>query len=286
MPGMKCWFAIAIVCIGGLLLSHTLLMGQEGTFLFSTFSQGRFDYPVMDCNGPLSGPGWTAQIWIGPPHSSKNQLAPLLPTTTFRTDFPGYVLPVYLAAGTVGYVLGTVPTLQIRVWNNEGGTISAFSNATVQGVSPLVQSLPLGGPGLPGIPGPELIPFGEVELVTISSTGCAPRTNPCCFEVTFSRTNFVVLKRARGVFIPVRRNPLSPTASSASPDQTAQFILEDVTAKAGQDYVPQSGPVTFTSPSAGGVTVSILDSPTWRSTRSFNVRLLNPGGYSRNLVAG
>jgi uncharacterized delta-60 repeat protein len=60
-------------------------------------------------------------------------------------------------------------------------------------------------------------------------------------------------------------------------DQTSQFVLEDVTARAGEDYVPQSGSVTFTSPSAGGITVGLIDSPVWRPNRTFAVRLVNPG---------
>src|SRR5437764_1085072 len=78
------------------------LTGQEGTLYFATLLPRELDYPVMDCNGPLSGAGWTAQIWIGPAHSSEAQLVPLTPSTTFRTDIPGYVLPVELTAGRPG----------------------------------------------------------------------------------------------------------------------------------------------------------------------------------------
>jgi hypothetical protein len=125
--------AIGIVC---LLVCARPLAAAEGTLSFGTFVPGLLDYPVIACGGPVSGSNWTAQLWIGPPQCTEDQLVPLSPSTDFRTDIPGYVVPVYLSAGPLGFGGGSTPTLQMRVWNNQGQTVTAYSNATIRGSSP------------------------------------------------------------------------------------------------------------------------------------------------------
>jgi uncharacterized delta-60 repeat protein len=257
------------------MLSAASALAQDGTLHFATSVHDELYYPVMDCHGPLSGAGWTAQIWMGPPGCSEDQLVPLLPTTVFSTNNPGYVVPIYLEGSQAGFFDFSQPTLQIRVWKNENGQFTAFSNATMRGVSPLVQSHPLGGDEDQTVPA-EITPFGGVELIAIKSPDCPPVTNGCCFEIAFCNTNFSVAKQARSVFLPIRRNVLSSNAPPAEARYTAQYILEDITASAGQDYVPQSGSVIFPSSSASGITVQIIDSPVWRSTRTLRARVFDP----------
>ena len=78
--------------------------------------------------GPaLAGPGFTAQIWSAPDATSS--LQPSLNTTTFRTGG---------AAGFFNLVNATLPnvakdattaTLQVRVWDNQGGAIADWAAA-------------------------------------------------------------------------------------------------------------------------------------------------------------
>ena len=102
--------------------------------------------------GPkLSGTGYTFAFFAGPAGSPSNTLT-LCAQTTFRTGGPaGLVLGVTASVpGTFG---GNPGTFQIRVWDNQGGTLTTWSQAetawenglTDAGVSPLVLTGPLGG---------------------------------------------------------------------------------------------------------------------------------------------
>ena len=82
---------------------------------------------------PLSGSGFTAQIWSAPDATSSLQAS--LNTTTFRTGS---------AAGFFSLVNATLPnvakdattaTLQVRVWDNVGGTVNDWASALSQGVA-------------------------------------------------------------------------------------------------------------------------------------------------------
>jgi hypothetical protein len=73
----------------------------------------------------LEGPGWSAQLWGG---LTADSLAPAFPITTFRSG------------AAAGYVVGTMATLtgvpldapsayvQIRVWDNAGGTVNSWGD--------------------------------------------------------------------------------------------------------------------------------------------------------------
>ncbi|MGA4579662.1 PEP-CTERM sorting domain-containing protein [Limisphaera sp. VF-2] len=102
----------------------------------------------------LAGSGYTAQLFAAPgagqPESS---LQPATPTTTFRTG---------AAAGFVAIVTATlqgvpkdapVATLQMRVWDNRGGTVTTWAQAEAlwlsgqlaAGKSPLFNVNAIGG---------------------------------------------------------------------------------------------------------------------------------------------
>jgi hypothetical protein len=103
----------------------------------------------------LAGAGYYAELWAGPANSPEGSLAPVPGTlTTFRTGaFAGYFVPSPLAIPIPGVPPGSVATLQLRVWENLGGTVSDWATAEARwlngllaaGKSPLFQSLPLGG---------------------------------------------------------------------------------------------------------------------------------------------
>lgn len=112
--------------------------------------------------GPLlAGTGYTFALFAGPAGASESALQ-LVTTTTFRT---GTALP----AGTVftqtlpitGVASGSSAALQVRVWDNVGGTVGTWAavlaNPSVaRGQSALFASAPLGGPDPAG--GPPITP--------------------------------------------------------------------------------------------------------------------------------
>jgi len=107
--------------------------------------------------GANSGPGasYTFAFFAGPGNAPSNSLV-LAASTTFRTA-TGNALPAGLVVGGTATVPGTSGgasgEFQIRVWNNQGGTITTWAQAesawisglTQAGVSPLVQVAAYGG---------------------------------------------------------------------------------------------------------------------------------------------
>ena len=75
--------------------------------------------------GPVAGAGFTAQLFGGTTNDSLEQLAPLLPTTVFRPgDAAGYVVPPNRAVAVPSVPEGQRAKVQLRAWNNRGGSIS------------------------------------------------------------------------------------------------------------------------------------------------------------------
>jgi hypothetical protein len=81
--------------------------------------------------GPLlAGAGFTAQLWGGP---DINSLAPAAGDNTEPFVVAGFwqTPPNYAVIPTVP--LGSVAELQVRVWDNHGGTITTWSEAVATG---------------------------------------------------------------------------------------------------------------------------------------------------------
>jgi hypothetical protein len=124
--------------------------GQSG----DGFPAGDFPYG----GAALSGTGLTAQLWGAPganqPESSL-QPAAGYSTAGFRTGAAaGFWATSPDAAIIPGAAEGTVATLQVRVWDNRGGTITTWQAAQAtldipSGASTLFNSLPLGGISVP-----------------------------------------------------------------------------------------------------------------------------------------
>jgi len=78
----------------------------------------------------LAGAGYTAQLFAAPGSGQpESSLQPATPTTTFRTGAAaGFVAGV---TATLAGVPGDAPvaTLQLRVWDNLGGTVTTWAQA-------------------------------------------------------------------------------------------------------------------------------------------------------------
>jgi hypothetical protein len=115
--------------------------------------------------GPLIfGPGYTAQLWVAPgPGQPENLLVPVAPTTTFGSNvLTGYLIPVNLSLP--GIAPGMTATLQLKVWDNRGGTVVTWTQAMadptiVKGRSPLFNLANIQAPPSPPTPLAGLVSF-------------------------------------------------------------------------------------------------------------------------------
>src|SRR5438094_776553 len=116
--------------VAGMMMS--ILAYGQGTVNFSTRVIPDIDIKIFDIDGvtPLAGTGFTAQLFGGVAGiTDANSLTPLTPTTVFRTGAAaGYVVPAGAVAVT-GVGENGVATLQLRAWNNMGGTITSYAQA-------------------------------------------------------------------------------------------------------------------------------------------------------------
>jgi hypothetical protein len=134
----------------------------------------------------LLGTGYTAQLWGGPAGSTEDQLV-LISTVPFRTStsFAGFVQNPPIAPSVPGVPAGAQATFQLRVWDNQNGTLNSWTEAlaawlkclTVAGKSDLFTPPPLVvPPGTPPnlvgltsfcircVPEPSVISFGALGL--------------------------------------------------------------------------------------------------------------------------
>lgn len=104
----------------------------------------------------LTGSGFTAELWGGINGTAEGSLAPIAGSlTTFRTGatFSGF----WASPGSVaipGVLEGGIATLQVRAWDNLGGTVLTWAQAltlSAHGVSAVFQSTALGGIGAPPV---------------------------------------------------------------------------------------------------------------------------------------
>lgn len=110
----------------------------------------------------LAGSGYTAQLWGGPlpPGPGYDPVLQLAATTSFRTG----IAAGFLASNTVVFVPGVLPgeraALELRVWDNQAGTITAWSQVLAD---PMILR---GQSGVFSPPGPlgGILPDGEAFL--------------------------------------------------------------------------------------------------------------------------
>jgi hypothetical protein len=106
----------------------------------------------------LSGTGFTAQLWGGPANSPVTalQAATGYSLAGFRTGAAAGLWTTSADAAIIpGVGEGQIATLQVRAWDNAGGTITTWAAATApgstvaSGSSSLFQSQALGGVSAP-----------------------------------------------------------------------------------------------------------------------------------------
>lgn len=118
----------------------------------------------------LAGTGFSAELWGGVNGTAEASLQPIAGSlTTFRTGaFAGF----WASPGSVAIPLvaeGGIATLQVRAWDNAGGTILTWAAAqtVLHGVSAVFQSTALGGVGAP----PVLENVRSFDLVAVPEPG-------------------------------------------------------------------------------------------------------------------
>jgi hypothetical protein len=115
---------------------------------------------------PLAGTNFTAQLFGG---TKNTPLAPLWPQANFRSgDAAGFVVAPNVAVSVPGVREGERARLQLRVWNNRGGTVTNWSQVLADptiphGESGPFVSLPLGSVFTPP---PNLVGLQSFNLVT------------------------------------------------------------------------------------------------------------------------
>jgi hypothetical protein len=164
----------------GILAFAAQLAYGQGSILFQNLWPGG-SAQVRDYSGALisAGTSWTVELLAG---SSAGSVAPFAtPITTtawvgagfFGVGQPERVLP--------GFAPGNLPFLQVRLWDNAGGTITSYAAAIAAGSqygSSAVWQLPgppttggLGNPGAsPPVPGPALVGMTGLALIPEPST--------------------------------------------------------------------------------------------------------------------
>lgn len=137
----------------------------QGTVVFNNRVGTTVDFKIgMSAPGTttphtslLEGTGFSAQIWAG---LTASALAPAAPVTPFRTGAAaGYVVGV---TSTLTGVPGDAPSafVQIRAWDNRGGTVNSWADAIAQD------------------PGQLLIARGMSDVRTVNNIGGTFNTPP------------------------------------------------------------------------------------------------------------
>jgi hypothetical protein len=107
----------------------------------------------------LQGNGYSIQLYGGPQGAAESALVAIdVPLVGFRTGAnAGYPLLTKIV-NVPGVPRDGRATLQVRAWDNAGGTITSWENASIRGQSALIVSGPLGGPDPTGANPPAIPP--------------------------------------------------------------------------------------------------------------------------------
>lgn len=165
--------------VAGSVITH--VYGPSPTTPSQAFSgQGANDLPTgsTDWTGftALLGAGYTAELWGAPTTAGviqpETSLQAATPTTTFRTTATGAGWVNNTTATFANIPAGApLATLQMRVWDNKGGTVNSWADAGTQGAnrgaSPLFNLADIGGglvtpPNLTGLQSFSLVGTGTI----------------------------------------------------------------------------------------------------------------------------
>jgi hypothetical protein len=134
--------------------------------------------------GPLlSGTGYSAQLFGGALGTADDALRPMSPATTFRTQAAllGFVVTPATAATLDGVAVGSSARIQMRAWDNRGGTVTSWDQVLLdpsipRGYSLAFDSAPLGGgptppPNLIGLTSFNLFQVPEPSVIALGVLG-------------------------------------------------------------------------------------------------------------------
>lgn len=150
------------VLFSSLLITASAALAQ-GTIDFKNVGSGgsststSVNAPIYNVDGitGLAGSGFSVQLYAG---ATDGSLAPVgTPVGFLSAPFNGY-----FSGGSIaipGFATGTTPRLQVRAWDNAGGTITSWDSATIRGASAIFTSPALGDSALP--PNPATIPVPQ-----------------------------------------------------------------------------------------------------------------------------
>lgn len=146
---------LALTLLGTAILGTSAF--AQGTLTFNNRIVGIVDFKVFSdlaLTVPLDGTGFSAQLYVGAAGAASGSL----------TAVPG-VSSTFRAAGAAGYFTslgdvvipgfagGTTIAIQLRAWDNAGGTITSYEAALAAnravGLSNVATSGALGGAGSP-----------------------------------------------------------------------------------------------------------------------------------------
>ena len=123
---------------------------------------------------PLAGPGFTAQLFGGPPHAAIQNLQPISPAVRFRIGpSAGFVVAPSTTVSVPGVAEGALAKIQLRAWDNGNGTTTNWAQVESAPIIPHGESwpiltAPLGGPFRAP---PNLTGLESFNLVTGSTAG-------------------------------------------------------------------------------------------------------------------
>jgi len=119
-----------------------------------------------------SGSAYSAQLFAGILGTADGALSPLLPVTTFRTSTAagqaGNIIAVVISGGVPNVAAGSSARLQMRAWQNLGGTITSWSDALARANSDttyqLGDGLSFDSPALTAAPNPPADSLGMTSF--------------------------------------------------------------------------------------------------------------------------
>lgn len=118
--------------------------------------------------GPLAGTAFTAQLFGGRTNLPLERLSALEPPTVFRTgDGAGFVVAPNRAVAVPGALEGERAKVQLRAWDNRGGTITNWNQVLTDPAIARGASLPIITPPLGSvfITPPNLVGLQSFNLV-------------------------------------------------------------------------------------------------------------------------
>jgi hypothetical protein len=138
---------------------------------------------------PLAGPGYSAQLYARPGVTSEEaSLVAESPVTSFLTGAAaGFLVPVTVISRAVPPD-APVATVQLKVWDNEGGTASSWDVALTRGQSELFVISNIGGQNNP----PPILQ----GLQSFSIRSIIPEPSPCTL-LGFGAVALTLLRRRK-----------------------------------------------------------------------------------------